>query len=65
MNEVNQMFRDPIVDEMRRNAAKLIEECAGDVHTLVERLRQEQTRHAHRVVRRPTATGRTKSNSQE
>lgn len=46
------MYKDPIVEELRQNAAKLVEECDGDVHKVAQRLREEQSRHPHRVVRR-------------
>jgi len=46
------MYRDPVVEELRENATKLLEECEGDLHKLVERLRREQAQHADRVVRR-------------
>jgi hypothetical protein len=52
------MYRDPIVEELRQTAAKLIEECGGDLHQVALRLRQEQSRHPHRVVRRQTAIDR-------
>jgi len=50
------MYNDPVVEELRQNAARLVEECGGDLHMVAERLRQEQSRHAHRVVRRRTKT---------
>ena len=51
------MYKDPVIEELRQNAARLVEECGGDLHNVAERLRQEQSRHAHRVVRRhPRAT---------
>ena len=50
------MYKDPVIDELRQNAAKLIEECDHDVHKVAERLRQEQSHHPARVVRRRGTT---------
>ena len=55
MKEMRLMYKDPVVEELRQNAAKLVEECGHDLHKMAERLRQEQSRHAHRVIRRRSA----------
>ena len=52
------MYRDPIVEELRQTAAKLVDECGGDLHQVAERLRREQSQHPHRVVRRRIAADR-------
>jgi len=48
------MYKDPVIEELRQNAARLVAECGGDLHAVAERLRQEQSRNAHRVIRRRT-----------
>ena len=52
------MYRDPIVEELRHTAAKLVEECGSDLHEVAQRLRQEQSRHPHRIVRRRVSVDR-------
>ena len=47
-------YRDPVVEEVRANGAKLAEDCGGDVHKLALRLRELQMQHPERVVRRNT-----------
>jgi len=46
------MYSDPVVEEVRRNGAKLAEECAGDVHRMAERLRQGAETSGRRIIRR-------------
>jgi hypothetical protein len=46
------MFSDPVVQEMRRNGARIAEACGGDVHRMAEHLRRAQSKSAQRVVRR-------------
>jgi hypothetical protein len=46
------MYVDPVVEEIRRNAAQIAKECEGDIHKLAERFRREQTANVHRLVRR-------------
>ena len=49
------MFVDPVVEEMRRNGARVAEECGGDIRRIADRLRREQAAHADRLVSRPSA----------
>lgn len=49
------MYRDPVVEEVRRNGAKLAEECGGDVHRMAERLRQAAREGGRPIVRRQVA----------
>ena len=46
------MYPDPVVDEIRRHAAKIAEECDGDVHRMAQRFRREQAKNPHQIVRR-------------
>ncbi|NOS99429.1 MAG: hypothetical protein HOP29_02255 [Phycisphaerales bacterium] len=46
------MERDPVVDEMRSNGARIAEECDGDIHKMADRFRREQEQHGGRIVRR-------------
>ncbi len=45
-------YPDPVVDEIRENGARFVEECGGDVHSVAERLRELQTQHPERLVSR-------------
>lgn len=47
------MIPDPVVEEVRRNGAKIAEECGNDIHRIVERLRREQAEHPERLVAYP------------
>lgn len=46
------MYKDPVVEELRENARNLFEECGNDLHEIVKRLREEQSRGPQRVIRR-------------
>ncbi|MCG3132907.1 MAG: hypothetical protein FLDDKLPJ_03788 [Phycisphaerae bacterium] len=45
-------YRDPVVEEVRANGAKLSEEFGGDIHKLAEHLRTLQRQNEARVVHR-------------
>lgn len=49
------MYIDPVVQEIRRNGARIAEDCGGDVHRMAERLRQEQQKHPERLIRRSSS----------
>jgi hypothetical protein len=44
------MMKDPVVDEVRRNGARLAEACGGDIHRMAEHLRKAATDRSRRVV---------------
>jgi hypothetical protein len=46
------MFKDPVVEEVRQNAARIADECGNDIRKMAERFRREQEEHADRLVRR-------------
>jgi len=46
------MWRDTIVEELRKNAYRLAEEAGDTLHGFCEMIRREQSRHANKVVRR-------------
>ncbi len=46
------MWKDPIVEELRKNAAKLAEKAGDTLHGFCEMIRQEQSKHTNKVVRR-------------
>jgi hypothetical protein len=46
------MYVDPVVQEIRQNAARIAQECGGDLDRIIERFRKEQEQHPQRVVNR-------------
>jgi len=46
------MYIDPVVQEIRQHAARIAQECGGDIDQIIERLRKEQEQHPERVVNR-------------
>ena len=46
------MYIDPVVQEVRRNGARIAEECGGNVHRMADYLRRAQAANASRVIRR-------------
>jgi hypothetical protein len=52
------MYTDPVVEEVRKNGAKLTKECEGDVHRMAERLRHAAGKGGRRIVRRGEIVGR-------
>ena len=44
------MTNDPIVQEVREARARLLEEAGGDRRALMDRLRQMESEHPHRLV---------------
>jgi hypothetical protein len=46
------MKPDPVIEEIRRNAAAIAEECGGDIRRMADRFRREQAENVSRVVRR-------------
>ncbi len=46
------MWKDPIVEELRKNASKLAEEAGNTLHGFCEMIRREQSKYANKVVRR-------------
>ena len=44
------MNRDPIVEEVRRIREQLWDECGGDLHRFMERIRSAEAEHPDRVV---------------
>ena len=54
------MDRDPVVQEVRDNGAKLAEECDGDVHRMAERLRQAAKDGGREVITRKSSPERRK-----
>lgn len=54
------MYVDPVVQEIRRNGARIAEECRGEVHDMAERFRREQDEHPDRIVHRPLRRGNRK-----
>lgn len=47
------MHNDPVVEEMRRNSAKLAEECGYNVARYAESLRQREAEGGRRIVSEP------------
>ena len=48
------MWRDPIVEEVRRAGARLSEEAGNNLHQFCENLRKQQKEHGEKLVcRRP------------
>ncbi|TWT41949.1 hypothetical protein RAS1_30740 [Phycisphaerae bacterium RAS1] len=45
-------WTDPVVAEIRANAAKLAHECGDDIHALVAYFRRREQAHADQVVTR-------------
>ena len=59
------MWKDPIVEEVRKAGAELSEEAGHNLHQFCENLRTQQRAHAERLVRKnprlllkPTGTNR-------
>ena len=48
------MWKDPIVEDLRKNASKLAEKAGGTLHDFCEMIRREQSKHVNKVVRRST-----------
>ncbi len=46
------MWKDTIVDELRQNVSKLVNEAGGTLHDFCEVIRQEQSKYSNKVVRR-------------
>lgn len=46
------MWKDPIVEELRKNSSKLAEEAGDTLHGFCEMIRREQSRHPNKIVRR-------------
>ncbi|MFH0982671.1 MAG: hypothetical protein V2A79_14195 [Planctomycetota bacterium] len=46
------MYRDPVVEEVRRHGAEIAEQCDGDIRRMAERFRREQAEGARVIVRR-------------
>ena len=46
------MWKDPIVEEVRKAGAKLSEEAGHNLHQFCENLRKQQRAHTQRLVRR-------------
>lgn len=52
------MKNDPIVDEIHRVREKLLEDCGGDLDTLMDSLSEMETDHQDRVVSRDELAAR-------
>jgi hypothetical protein len=44
------MVFDPIVDEVHKIREKLLDECGGDLSAYMERIREREKEHRHRLV---------------
>ncbi len=44
------MFIDPVVEEMRKNGARIAAECGRDIRRIADRLRREQSANTDRVA---------------
>lgn len=44
------MTNDPIVEEVQRVRARLLAECGGDLHKLMDRLKEQEDRDTERRV---------------
>lgn len=62
---MSSLYHDPAVDEMRRNGARLVEECGGDVKRIAERLRREQKEGGRRIVSRGRVLPRLTSDEEQ
>ncbi len=59
---MSELWKDPIVEEVREARRKLMEECGNDLTQLSKRLSEDQKRHGDKLVRRkpvPLARRRT------
>ena len=56
MTEEQQVWRDPIVAEVRRVREKLFAAAGHDIHEFCRRLREKQAASGHPVVTRPAST---------
>lgn len=52
MTEVDPVWRDPIVSEVRRIREELFAAAGHDIHEFCRRLREKQSRSGHQVVMR-------------
>ena len=55
MTEEQQVWRDPIVAEVRRVREKLFAAAGHDIHEFCRRLREKQAASGHPVVTRPAS----------
>ena len=46
------MYKEPVVEEIRANAARIAEECDGDIHKMAERFRRREQEQGAQVVSR-------------
>lgn len=46
------MWKDPIVEGLRKNASKLAEEAGDTLHGFCEMIRREQSKHVNKIVYR-------------
>ena len=44
------MWNDPIVEEVRKNAQKIENECGNDLHKYFLRLKEHEAKSIHKII---------------
>ena len=54
-------YEDPVVSEVHAIRAKMLADCGGDFHKLMENVRQHQKASGRTIIQAPAATPREKT----